>query len=133
VTASFDPLPSDKDVYRAASPKTWIDVDAGRLSPAAFKMKKADVEAGNGLSVIISGKCPNPEDTGRKGVRAVGALRVGGILNLELGLEVIQDADYHAGIHGLPFTEDETDLKTLQQMDDCAIALADISTICSSV
>lgn len=132
-TPYFGSVLPGTDVYRVATPKTWFDLNAGRLLPVAFRMKKADLDAGNGLSVIVAYDCPSPEATGRKNVRAVGALNVGAVRNLQMGIDIIQDDERHAGIHGLPFTDDETDLEILQLMDDYSEVLAEISTICSHI
>lgn len=131
----FDPMSPKATVYRVASKWSLCDFESGQLLPTAFRMKQEDFEKGDGLSVIVHEHCPSSDEvydlTGRSSTRAVGALGVGAIRELDLGLDVVQDTEFHAGIRGLPYTDDENDLVTLQKVDDCAEALAEISTICS--
>ena len=125
-------LPQD-DVYRAASNQTWIDTQRGKFLPDAFKLRKRDVDANSGLSVMVVDHCPSVEESQafsrRSGIRAVCKLNVGQVRIL--GLDVTRDQEHHASINGLPFTDDETDLTTIQRVNDFAEELAGLSLICS--
>lgn len=132
----FAALPSNKDVYRVASNQTWIDAENGKFLPDAFKLRKRDVDAGSGVSVLVTEDCPSLVEAARlshrEKVRAVCSLNVGQVRDLTLGLDVVQDAPHHACIYGLPFTEDESDLAAIKRVNDFAEVLAHLSVMCRS-
>ena len=132
--ASFPALPPQKDVYRAASNQTWIDQENGKFLPDAFKLRKRDVDAGSGVSVLVTDDCPTLEEAARLSHRsrvcAVCRLNVGLIRGAGKQLDALQDAVHHGYINGLPFTEDETDLAEIQRVNDFAEVLAQLSLVC---
>ena len=134
--ASFPVLPPERDVYRVATNQTWIDSANSKFLPDAFKLRKRDVDAGSGVSVLVTEDCPTLEEAARLShrdkVRAVCSISVGRVRGLNLGLDVVQDAPHHACINGLPFTEDETDLAAIKRVNDFAEVLAHLSSVCRS-
>lgn len=99
---SFPVLPPERDVYRVATNQTWIDLANRKFLPDAFKLRKRDVDAGSGVSVLVTGDCPTLEEAARLShrdkVRAVCSISVGQVRGLDLGLDVVQDAPHHACI-----------------------------------
>jgi len=130
----FPALPSQQDVYRVATNQTWIDVANSKFLPDAFKLRKRDVDAASGVSVLVTDTCPNLEEAARLShrdrVRAVCSINVGQVRGLEQGLDVVQDAPHHACINGLPFAEDESSLAEIKRVNDFAEILSDLSSVC---
>ena len=133
--AAFGILSQTIYVYRVTTNRKWLDLENDRFLPDAFRMRKADHEGDHSLSVVVAPDCPTldqaAEWTGRTNVRGIARLSVGDIHDLHLGMDVVQDADHHAGIRGLPYAaDDEQDLTVIQKANDYANALAGISRIC---
>lgn len=132
----FPVLPPQQDVYRIATNQTWIDPVNNKFLPDAFKLRKRDVDASSGVSVLVTEDCPALEEAARLShrdrVRAVCSINVGRVQSLELGLNVVQDAPHHACINGLPFAEDKGDLAEIKRVNDFAEVLADLSSVCRS-
>lgn len=132
---TFPTLPPQQDVYRVATNLTWLDTANGKFLPDAFKLRRRDVDAGSGVSVLVAMQdCPTLEEAARLShrdkVRAVCSINVGQVRELAIGLDVVQDAPHHACINGLPFTEDEGDLAAIKRANDFAEALAHLSSLC---
>lgn len=129
-------LPPQQAVYRVATNQTWIDIANSKFLPDAFKLRRRDVDASSGVSMLVTEDCPTLEEAAKRAhrdkVRAVCSINVGRVRGLERGLDVVQDAPYHACINGLPFAEDESDLTAIKRVNDLAEVLAHLSSVCRS-
>ena len=115
----YGSLQDDDKVYLAIRSRGHKD-DTEKVKPNAFFLRPQDCGPNNGVSVIINPHCPTLEEamslTGLTKIYGIDGLTVREIRSL--GLDVIQDADTHAYISGLPFRHDVTENLTEAQKND---------------
>lgn len=109
---AYPPLPGDKKVYIALRNKSYQDADTGDILPSAFELRASELRDskahdGDGISVIICDDPPKTSDLKnlvpglRSKVCGVDVLTVADVR--ALGLDVIQDAEHHGYLQGLPY------------------------------
>ena len=98
-------MTGEQNVYRAARSASWLNLEAGKLEPTAYKLNLDKQE--KALSVGPADHCTaeqysDPAICGLK-VHGIALHKVADIGNLSLVVK--QDEPFHAGICGLPDTE----------------------------
>ena len=123
----FQPLPCPYVVFRAAGNKRSINAETGKLSSAAFiRVPEKDED---GISVYLGevDTCIKASQQLKK-TYAVGSLHVGHIRSIPTEgprLDIVQDANDHGLILGVPFQQEDALLA-----ERLAGALADHARTC---